>query len=154
MTPPVRVLIVDDQDLIRQALKTLLDLESRVEVVGEAADGVEALEMVPEARPDVALVDVRMPRMDGVELVRRLAGEHPDVACVILTTFDDDEYVFEGLRAGARGYLLKDTSSEELLTAIEKAPRGGLPRGADRLEGHLRVQTPHRRLGEAIRLPG
>ncbi len=121
---PVRVLIVDDQALIRQALKTLLDLESGIEVVGEAADGIEALELIPDARPDVALVDVRMPRMDGVELVRRLAEDHPRVAAVVLTTFDDDEYVFEGLRAGARGYLLKDTVSGELVSAIEKASRG------------------------------
>ncbi|MDP9424578.1 MAG: response regulator transcription factor [Actinomycetota bacterium] len=121
---PVRVLIVDDQALIRQALKTLLDLESGIEVVGEAADGIEALELVPGTRPDVALVDVRMPRMDGIELVKRLAEEHPRVAAVILTTFDDDEYVFEGLRAGALGYLLKDTSSGELVSAIEKASRG------------------------------
>ena len=120
----VRVLIVDDQALIRQALKTLLDLESGIEVVGEAADGLEALEMIPGTRPDVALVDVRMPRMDGVELVRHLAEEHPRVAAVVLTTFDDDEYVFEGLRAGARGYLLKDTVSGELVSAIRKASRG------------------------------
>lgn len=128
MTSPapttIRVLIVDDQALIRQALKTLLDLEGGIEVVGEAADGLAALEMVSETQPDVALVDVRMPRMDGVELVGRLAAEHPRVAAVILTTFDDDEYIFDGLRAGARGYLLKDASSEELVTAIEKASRG------------------------------
>ncbi|MBA4116162.1 MAG: response regulator transcription factor [Rubrobacter sp.] len=128
MTSPapttIRVLIVDDQALIRQALKTLLDLEGGIEVVGEAADGLAALEMVSETQPDVALVDVRMPRMDGVELVRRLAAEHPRVAAVILTTFDDEEYIFDGLRAGARGYLLKDAFSEELVAAIEKASRG------------------------------
>jgi len=121
---PVRVFLVDDQILMRQGLRTLLDLDERVEVVGEAADGVEALERIPALRPDVALVDVRMPRMDGVELVRRLAEEYPRVAAVILTTFDDDEYVFSGLRAGAKGYLLKDTPSEELVAAIEKASRG------------------------------
>ena len=141
---PVRVLIVDDQALIRQALKTLLDLESGVEVVGEAADGVEALELVPGTRPDVALVDVRMPRMDGIELVRRLAGEHPHVAVVILTTFDDDEYIFEGLRAGARGYLLKDTFSDELVSAIEKAHRGEVLLGgqvASKVVSELRRAT-------------
>jgi DNA-binding NarL/FixJ family response regulator len=121
---PVRVLIVDDQVLMRQGLRTLLDLDERVEVVGEAADGVEALEKVGELRPEVALVDVRMPRMDGVELVRRLSAEHPSVAALVLTTFEDDEYVFGGLRAGAKGYLLKDTPSEELAAAIVKVRRG------------------------------
>jgi len=113
---PTRVLIVDDQALVRRGLAKLLEIE-------DAADGVEALLLVPSARPDVALVDARMPRMDGIELVRRLAEEHPRVAAIILTTFDD-EYVFGGLRAGARGYLLKDTSPDELVAAIEKAHRG------------------------------
>ena len=121
---PVRVLIVDDQVLIRQGLRTLLDLDGRVEVVGEAADGIEALEKIDELRPEVALVDVRMPRMDGVELVRRLSAEHPSVAALVLTTFEDDEYVFGGLRAGAKGYLLKDTPSGELAAAVEKVRRG------------------------------
>ena len=124
MSRPIRVFLVDDQVLMRQGLRTLLDLDERVEVVGEASDGVEALERLRALRPDVALVDVRMPRMDGVELVGRLAEEHPRVAAVILTTFDDDEYIFTGLRAGAKGYLLKDTPSEELVAAIEKANRG------------------------------
>src|SRR5918997_7090941 len=123
MNRPVRAFLVDDQILMRQGLRTLLDLDERVEVVGEAADGVEALERIPALRPDVALVDVKMPGMDGVELVRRLTEEYPRVAAVILTTFDDDEYVFTGLRAGAKGYLLKDPPSEELVAAIEKARR-------------------------------
>jgi len=120
----VRVIVVDDQILMRQGLRTLLDLDERVEVVGEAADGVEALEKVRNIRPEVALVDVRMPRMDGVELVGRLAREHPSVAALVLTTFEDDEYVFGGLKAGAKGYLLKDTPSEELAAAIVKVSRG------------------------------
>ena len=121
---PVRVLIVDDQRLMREGLRTLLELDARVEVVGEAADGVEALEKVGALRPEVALVDVRMPRMDGVELVRRLSAEHPSVMALVLTTFEDDEYVFGGLRVGARGYLLKDTPSEELVAAVVKVRRG------------------------------
>lgn len=124
MSGPVRVLVVDDQALMRQGLVTLLDLEEEVEVVGEAADGVEALERVRAVKPEVVLVDVRMPRMDGIELVGRLAEEHPEVAALILTTFDDEEYVLGGLRAGARGYVLKDTPSEELVSAIVKAHRG------------------------------
>lgn len=121
---PIRVLIVDDQALMREGLKTILDFDERVEVVGEAADGVEALRQAREVNPDVALVDVRMPRMDGVELTERLSSEHPEIAAIILTTFDDDEYIFGGLRAGAKGYLLKDTPSEELIFAIEKVHRG------------------------------
>ncbi|BBL79007.1 DNA-binding response regulator [Rubrobacter xylanophilus] len=124
MSGPVRVMIVEDQALMREGLRTLLDLEEGVEVVGEAADGVEALERLPGARPEVVLVDVRMPRMDGIELIERLRREHPEVAAIILTTFDDDDYVFRGLRAGARGYILKDTPSEELAAAIEKVHRG------------------------------
>ncbi|ABG04512.1 two component transcriptional regulator, LuxR family [Rubrobacter xylanophilus DSM 9941] len=124
MSGPVRVMIVEDQALMREGLRTLLDLEEGVEVVGEAADGVEALERLPGARPEVVLVDVRMPRMDGIQLIERLGREHPEVAAIILTTFDDDEYVFRGLRAGARGYILKDTPSEELAAAIEKVHRG------------------------------
>jgi DNA-binding NarL/FixJ family response regulator len=121
---PVRVLIVEDQALVRQGLRTSLDLEEGIQVVGEAADGVEALKRIPDLLPEVALVDVRMPRMDGIELVRRLRQEYPRVMPIFLTTFDDDEYVFEGLRAGARGYVLKDTPSEELAVAIQRVHRG------------------------------
>lgn len=137
----MRVMIVDDQALMREGLKTLLELDERVEVVGEAQDGVEALAKVGPLRPEVALVDVRMPRMDGVELVGRLAAEHPSVAALVLTTFEDDEYVFGGLRAGAKGYLLKDTPSEELVAAILKVRRGETVLGgtvAARVVGALR----------------
>ena len=120
----VQVLIVEDQALVRQGLRTILDLEEGIQVVGEAADGVEALERISEVLPDVALVDVRMPRMDGIEFVRHLRQEYPHVMPIFLTTFDDDEYVFEGLRAGGRGYVLKDTPSEELAAVIKKVHRG------------------------------
>lgn len=145
MSRAVRVLIVDDQALVRQGLRTLLELEDGIEVVGEAADGVEALRKIPDTRPEVALVDVRMPRMDGVELIGRLSAEHPHIAPIILTTFDDDEYIFGGLRAGARGYLLKDTSSEELVEAIEKASRGESVLGGE-ISG--RLISEFRRLSE------
>lgn len=143
----VRVLIVDDQALMREGLKTLLDLDARVEVVGEAKDGVEGLEKVEHLGPEVVLVDVRMPRMDGVELVGRLTREHPSVVAILLTTFEDDEYIFGGLRAGAGGYLLKDTPSEELAAAIVKANRGETVLGgtvATRVVGELRRSSvPH-----------
>lgn len=121
---PVRVLIVEDQDIVRRGLATLLELDERVEVVGEARDGVEALRKIPRLKPEVALVDVRMPGMDGVELTERLAAEYPSIAVVILTTFDDDEYVLGGLRAGAKGHLLKNVSPEELVRTIEKVNQG------------------------------
>ena len=132
----VRVLIVDDQVLMRQGLRKLLELEEGIEVVGEAADGLAALDLLPSARPDVALVDARMPRMDGIELVGRL-----DIPAIILTTFDDDDYIFGGLRAGARGYLLKDTPPDDLVAAIRKAARGETVLGgvaAERVVAELR----------------
>lgn len=124
MRRPVRVLVADDQVLVRRGIAELLEIEEGVEVVGEAKDGVDALGKIPLLRPEVVLVDARMPRMDGVELIGRLSREHPEVAAIVLTTFDDDEYVFGGLGAGAKGYLLKDTPPEELVSAIAKAARG------------------------------
>jgi DNA-binding NarL/FixJ family response regulator len=120
----IRVLLVDDQTLIRQGIQTLLELEDDLEVVGLAGDGREALAQVERLRPDVVLLDVRMPVMDGVAAARAIAARHPDVRVIFLTTFDDDEYVFEGLRAGARGYLLKDVSSEELARAVRAVAAG------------------------------
>ena len=119
----IRVFLVDDQVLMRRGLRKLLEVEEGIDVVGEAADGAEALRLIPQTKPEVALVDARMPKMDGIELIRRLSEEHPRVAAIVLTTFDDDEYVFRGLKAGAKGYLLKDTPPEELVSAIEKASR-------------------------------
>lgn len=121
---PVTVVVVEDQRLVRRGIIELLEPEHDVEVVGEAEDGVEALREIARLKPDVALVDARMPKMDGVELIRRLTNEHPRVAAIVLTTFDDDEYVFGGLRAGAKGYLLKDTSPEDLVSAIVKVSKG------------------------------
>lgn len=141
---PIRVLLVDDQVLMRRGLRKLLEVEDGIEVVGEAADGVEALRLILDTRPDVALVDARMPKMDGVELIRRLSEEHPRVAAIVLTTFDDDEYVFGGLKAGARGYLLKDTPPEELVSGIEKASRNETVLGgqiAARVVSELRRTT-------------
>ncbi len=120
----IRVLLVDDQELMRQGLRKLLEIEEGIEVVGEAADGVAALAVVGETRPDVALVDARMPRMDGVELITRLTAEHPSVASIVLSTFDEDDYIFGALRGGAAGYLLKDCSPDELVAAISRVSRG------------------------------
>ncbi|SCE76266.1 response regulator [Micromonospora mirobrigensis] len=120
---PVRVLLVDDQALFREALATLLGVRDDVEVVGEAANGAEALDRAADRRPDVVLMDLRMPVLDGVAATRRLRVEQPDVRVIALTTFDDDEDVFAALRAGALGYLLKDVSSARLVEAILAAAR-------------------------------
>ncbi len=121
---PIRVLLVDDQALFREALHTLLSVQPNIEVVGEAGDGEEALRLVAQYQPDVVLMDLQMPVMDGVAATRRLQSEYPASRAIMLTTFDDDEYVFEGLRAGAIGYLLKDVSAQKLVEAIQSAARG------------------------------
>jgi len=120
---PVRVLLVDDQALFREALGVLLDVRSEVEVVGEAGNGDEALRRAAEVRPDVVLMDLRMPVLDGIAATRRLRAEHPGVRVIALTTFDDDSEVFAALGAGAVGYLLKDVSSDRLVEAILAAAR-------------------------------
>lgn len=120
----VRVLVVDDQALFREALVMLLGTHGEVTVVGEAADGDAALRAVAEHRPDVVLMDLHMPVLDGVATTRRLRVEHPGVRVVVLTTFDDDEDVFAAVRAGALGYLLKDVSSARLVEAVLAAARG------------------------------
>ncbi|BCY19544.1 DNA-binding response regulator (plasmid) [Leptolinea sp. HRD-7] len=121
----IRVLLADDQRLMRDGLRTLLELEDDLEVVGEAENGRAALELAASLRPDVVLMDVRMPVMDGVEATRQLAASLPECRVIILTTFDDESIIFEGLRAGALGYLLKDVSGEELASAIREVNRGG-----------------------------
>ncbi len=121
----IRILLVDDQKLIRQGMRTLLNLEGDIDVVGEASNGVEAIAAVEQMGPDVVLMDVRMPQLDGVAATRHITERFPDVAIIILTTFDDDEYVFEGLKAGARGYMLKDVGSDEIAAAIRVVAAGG-----------------------------
>ncbi|MFC9252919.1 response regulator [Amycolatopsis thailandensis] len=120
----VRVLIVDDQALFREALATLLEVQPEITVVGEAADGEEAVRLCAELHPDVALMDLRMPVLDGIAATTRLRAEQPGVQVLALTTFDDDEDVFAALRAGAVGYLLKDVSSTRLVEALVAAKRG------------------------------
>jgi DNA-binding NarL/FixJ family response regulator len=125
MADPIRVLLVDDQKLMREGLRVLLELEPDLQVVGEAENGAAALEAYAIYQPAVVLMDVRMPGMDGVEATWRLRERWPAVRVIILTTFDDDEYVFEGLRAGALGYLLKDVSGTDLAQAIRTVAAGG-----------------------------
>jgi DNA-binding NarL/FixJ family response regulator len=122
----IRVLVADDQDLVRAGLRMILDAQPDIEVVDEAADGREAVALARELRPDVCLLDIRMPDVDGIEATRQLAG--PDVAdpiaIVVITTFDLDEYVHGALKAGARGFLLKDAGPELLVQAIQSAASG------------------------------
>jgi DNA-binding NarL/FixJ family response regulator len=116
--PPIRVLLADDQRLVRESLGTLLGLLEGIELLAMASDGEEALALVDEHRPQVVLMDLRMPRMDGIEATRRLRERHPDVRVISLTTYADDESVLGALRAGARGYLTKDASGEDIRAAI------------------------------------
>ena len=120
----IRVLLVDDHEVVRRGLGLLLETSEGIEVVGEAADGADALRAVAELNPDVVLMDIRMPRLDGIEATERLRSDHPDVAVVILTTFNEDDLLLRGLRAGARGYLLKDTNHEQLENTIRAAAAG------------------------------
>lgn len=120
----IRIMIVDDQSLLRRGLAALLNRNPDMEVVAEAGDGEEALRLAAEVSPDVILMDVRMPVLDGVAATRELARRGCPAGVIILTTFDDDEYIFEGLSAGARGYLLKDAEYEELSQAIRTVASG------------------------------
>jgi len=124
MKQTIKILLVDDQMLFREGLRTLLSTQPDFEVVGEASNGEEALRMSATLRPTVVLMDLRMPVMDGATATRRLKETLPECRVIVLTTFDDDEYVFEGMRAGAVGYLLKDVPSSKLYEAIRSAARG------------------------------
>ena len=124
MSSPIRVVLADDQTLVREGLGLMLGLIDGVEVVATAEDGERAVVAVLETRPDVALLDLRMPRMDGVEATRRIRQEAPEVEVVVLTTYADDESVLAALRADARGYLTKDASSEDIERAIRDAHAG------------------------------
>ncbi len=123
--PELRLLLVDDQQLMRQGLRTLLEMEPGMTIVAEAADGAAAVQAFEKHQPDIVLMDVRMPGMDGVEATRRIRQRSPGARILILTTFDEDELVFEAVRAGALGYLLKDVSGAELAAAIRSVAAGG-----------------------------
>jgi DNA-binding NarL/FixJ family response regulator len=122
--PRIRVLAVDDQRVVREGLAMLLGLLPDVEVVGTAADGEEALALAGELRPDVILMDLRMPRVDGVEATRRLRASHPEIKVVVLTTYADDRSVIDALRAGALGYLTKDAGADEIRQALQRVASG------------------------------
>jgi DNA-binding NarL/FixJ family response regulator len=120
----IRVLLADDQELVRSGFRLILELAEGIEVVGEAADGREAVRLAKELQPDVVLMDVRMPELDGIEATRRLRQAGVEARVLVLTTFDLDEYVYGAMRAGASGFLLKDAPREQLVTAVRTAARG------------------------------
>jgi len=120
----LRLLLADDQSLVRAGFRKLLDGEDGLEVVGEAADGVEAIAESKRLRPDVVLMDIRMPRLDGIEATRRVSADGSAGAVLVLTTYDLDEYVFQALQAGASGFLLKDSPPDDLISAVRVVARG------------------------------
>lgn len=124
MSMPIRILVADDHLIIRQGLRLILETQEGFEMVGEAADGAEAVRLCSELHPEVVLMDLRMPGMDGLAAIERLGVEQPGIAVVILTTFNEDDLMMRGLRLGAKGYLLKDTDRETLFNTIRAASRG------------------------------
>ena len=124
MSGTIRVLIVDDHLVVREGLRLILETREEIELVGDAADGADAVRLVSEVQPDVVLMDLRMPGMDGIEAIERIRAAWPHIAVVILTTYNEDDLMMRGLHAGACGYLLKDTNRETLFNAIRTAARG------------------------------
>ena len=121
----IRVCLVDDQTLVRQGIRSLLELSDSIRVIAEAGDGVQAVETIPRVKPDVVLLDMRMPGMSGLDVLNALAAKGELPPTIILTTFDDDQIVLAGLKAGARGYLLKDVSLDQLVDAVKTVAEGG-----------------------------
>jgi DNA-binding NarL/FixJ family response regulator len=120
----IRVIICDDQAIIRDGLEMLLKLENDIEVLGQAQDGAEAIAMVEKFQPDLVLMDLKMPGLNGIEATRQIRAAYPQVKVLVLTTYDDDEWVFDAIRAGASGYLLKDTPREEVIKAVRGTALG------------------------------
>jgi NarL family two-component system response regulator YdfI len=139
---PIRILITDDHLIVREGLRLILETADGIEVVGEAADGAECLRLLPDLAPDVVLMDMQMPGMDGITAIGHLRREYPDIAIVILTTFNEDEMMLWGLKAGARGYLLKDTDRKTLLNTITAAARGESLLNPEFLSRVLALQQP------------
>ncbi|MBN1304113.1 MAG: response regulator transcription factor [Anaerolineales bacterium] len=140
MSDAIRLLIADDHLIVRQGLRLILETEDGFELVGEASDGAEAVRLAGELHPDVILMDLRMPGVDGLTAIQQLADKQPEAAVVILTTFNEDELMVRGLRAGARGFLLKDTDRETLFDSIRAAARGETllkPDVMERLLAHI-----------------
>ncbi len=155
MTQPIRILIADDHLIIRQGLRLILETEEGFELVGEAADGADALRLCRELHPDVVLMDLRMPGMDGLTAIEHLRAELPEISVVILTTYNEDDLMLRGLRAGARGYLLKDVDRQTLFDTIRAAARGEMllnPTIMSRLLSRMETGPETGRSSEALEL--
>ena len=142
---PIRILIAEDQRIVREGLIALLEDESEVAIIGEASGGAEAVELFARLQPDVVLMDLQMPGVDGPEATRRIRELSPDARILVLTTYATDEFIFKALRAGARGYLLKDASADELLEALRAVHQGRTllaPEVAERLVAGVSAGTP------------
>jgi DNA-binding NarL/FixJ family response regulator len=148
--PPIRILIAEDQALVRRGTTVLLSMETDMQVVGQACDGIEAVALAQQLRPDIVLMDLHMPRLGGVAATREITRTLPGTQVLVLTTLDDDETVFEAVRAGALGYLLKDVSEQELLDTVR-----ALRRGESRLTPQIarKVMDQFRRLADGAQFP-
>ena len=153
MSDPIRILVADDHLIIRQGLRLILETQAGFELVGEASDGVEAVRLCGELNPDVVLMDLRMPGMDGLTAIARLRAEQPGIAVVILTTFNEDDLMMRGLRLGAKGYLLKDTDRETLFNTIRAASRGETLLRPEIMARVLAVQAQGKATGPAASVP-
>ena len=153
----IRVLLADDQDIIRTGLTIILNHQPDLEVVGQAADGIEAVAMAKQLHPDVILMDIKMPRLNGIQATRQIMAELPRTQIIILTTYDTDDWVFDGIRAGAVGYLLKDASGENLSEAVRGAMRGESqmdPTVARKVLREFQHMTAARRPTAGLSMPG
>src|SRR5918996_2173702 len=121
---PIKILVVDDHEVVRDGISVMMGRQRDFAVVGEASNGLEAIEKVQDLHPDIVLMDLRMPQMNGVEAMRRIRSEDSEVKFIVLTTYDNDEYIFDAIEAGAKGYLLKDASREELFQAVRAVHQG------------------------------
>lgn len=144
MPEKIRVVIADDHPVVRSGLRLMLSMEERIELVGEAADGVAAIHLVGSLQPDVVLMDLRMPAMDGLEAIEQIRAQWPHIAIIVLTTYDEDELMLRSMQAGVRGYLLKESGLETVLQAIESAARGEMllqPETMQRVLDHAARRT-------------
>ncbi len=140
----IRVLICDDQEVVREGLRAILSTDPEIQVVSMAHNGAQALDLIPHSQPDVVLMDLKMPIMNGIQATRRIVEEHPEVRVLVLTTYDADEWVFDAIRGGAAGYLLKDTPGKDLVKAIRDTAAGKTavdPKVAGKLFNHVARST-------------
>lgn len=122
----INVILVDDQEIVREGIKMILSLDNQINILSEAENGKQIFEILPEKMPDVILMDIRMPIMDGVEATKLIKENYPNIKVIILTTFNEDEYIFKGLKNGADGYILKDSGSDDIINAIKTAYKGNI----------------------------